>query len=114
LKFDPGWNGETPMPMARADGEAWANKPTFFAEYTIDLGEIAEVPKEQALLRLLVLIAAVEVRRQVELYYQTGMMHIAKCRRGACSAWFVPPRMGVRSKYCSGVCRVGALRDSKR
>jgi hypothetical protein len=114
LKFDTGWNAETPMPMARADGEAWAKKPSFFLEYTADLGEINEVPKEQAVLHLLVLIAAVEVRRQLELYYQTGMFHILRCRRGACSAWFLAPRMGVRSKFCSGTCRVGALRDSRR
>jgi len=100
--------------MGRADGEEWSSKATFFPEYTIDLGEIQDAPKEQALLRLVVLIAAVEVRRQLELYYQTGMYHLVRCHRGSCGAWFTPPRMGVRSKFCSGVCRVGALRDSKR
>jgi len=109
--YDDGSKGELPFIFSRWDGEPWAKKPAYYPQYFVDLGELRGSPKEFEYFRLLLAWAAVEVRRHVQLYYETGMMHLAKCKRDQCCSWFVPPRMGVRSKFCSSICRVAASRE---
>jgi len=114
LVFDDGSRGDQVKDLCRLNGEAWAKKPGFYPQFTLNLGEIRATPKEFDYTRLLVLIAAVEIRRHLDLYYPTRNLLLRKCHHDGCGAWFIAPRMGVRSKFCCSVCRVNALRGSRR
>ena len=89
-----------------SDGFWKITPPAPFRQIALHLGKVPARITESFGMHLFVLVALLNLRADFEIYYETGLMRLARCRRAACRSWYAGVPMAGRQKFCCESCRV--------
>lgn len=88
-------------------------KPTMVRTFSVPMGDAGGSLKGIDWDRLLVLSLLVQVRSDLELFFESGFRRLRRCERDRCRAWFISKPMGQQIRYCCNVCRASHYRESR-
>ena len=88
-------------------------QPTMCRTFRVPMGDAGGSLKGIDLDRQLVLGLLVQVRSDLELFYETGFRRLRRCERDRCGAWFISKPMGQQIQFCCNVCRASDYRESR-
>ncbi len=94
-----------------SDGFRKIVPPVPFRQIALHLGKVPPRITESFGMHLFVLVALLNLRADFEIYYETGLMRLARCQRAACRSWYASLPMTSRRKFCCGSCRVMHFRE---
>lgn len=61
--------------------------------------------------RLTIWATLIQLRADLEIFFETGFRPVGRCERRLCQAWFKAQRRGRRARFCSTYCRVAHNRE---
>ena len=93
------------------DGYWKVDPPVPFRQIALYLGEAPARVTKSYIMHLCVLAALLNLRADIEIFYETGLMRLARCQRAACRSWYATKPMTSRRKFCCESCRVMHFRE---
>ncbi len=97
-----------------ANGKTRKARPDFYRLLDMDMQAVGMKANAIDWDRLMILAVLLQIRADLEVYYETGFQRLRKCEHGRCGAWFLVNRMAGRQRFCSTLCRVTEARDEAR
>lgn len=88
-------------------------RPTMCRTFRVPMGDAGGSLKGVDLDRQLVLSLLVQIRSDLELFYESGFRRLRRCERDRCGAWYVSKPMGQQVRFCCDVCRASDYRESR-
>ncbi|MCH8314776.1 MAG: hypothetical protein IIA64_02280 [Planctomycetes bacterium] len=88
-------------------------QPTMCRAFRVPMGDAGGSLRGVDLDRQLVLTLLVQIRSDLELFYETGFRRLRRCERDRCGAWYVSKPMGQQIRFCCNVCRASEYRESR-
>ncbi len=86
-------------------------QPTMCRTFRVPMGDAGGSLKGIDLDRQLVLSLLIQIRSDLELFYESGFRRLRRCERDRCGAWYVAKPMGQQIRFCCDVCRASDYRE---